>query len=85
MPKCNFTFIDKLKEFEHIIIVGEALSHCVANTVRDLSVYIPPYRMIILTDCASNVAGFEQLGKDFINEYRAKGVQFVDSKTLILD
>jgi len=83
--RTNFTFIDKLKEFEHIIIVGEALSHCVANTVRDLSVYIPPYRMIILTDCASNVAGFEQLGKDFINEYRAKGVQFVDSKTLILD
>ena len=76
---------DKLKEYEHIIIAGEALSHCVANTIRDLSVYIPAYRMIVLTDCTSNVAGFEHVGNDFINEFRAKGVQFVDSKTLILD
>ena len=83
--RTNFTFIDKLKEYEHIIIAGEALSHCVANTIRDLSVYIPAYRMIVLTDCTSNVAGFEQIGNDFINEFRAKGVQFVDSKTLILD
>lgn len=83
--RVNFSFIDKLKEFEHIIIAGEALSHCVANTIRDLSVYIPTHRMIILSDCTSNVAGFEETGNDFINEFRAKGVQFLDSKSLILE
>jgi nicotinamidase-related amidase len=83
--RVNFDFIDKIKEFEHIIIAGEALSHCVANTVRDLSVYIPPYRMIVLTDCTSNVTGFEKVGNDFIDEFRTKGVQFIDSKSLILE
>lgn len=83
--RVNFDFIDKIKEFEHIIIAGEALSHCVANTVRDLSVYIPPYRMIVLTDCTSNVTGFEKVGNDFIEEFRTKGVQFIDSKSLILE
>ncbi len=83
--RINFAFIDKLKEYEHVIIAGEALSHCVANTIRDLCVYIPAYRMIVLSDCTSNVGGFEQVGNDFVNEYRAKGVQFVDSKSLILD
>ena len=83
--RVNFAFIDSLKEYDHIIIAGEALSHCVANTVRDLSVYIPAYRMIVLTDCTSNVTGFENIGKEFINEFRAKGVQFVDSKNIVLD
>lgn len=83
--RVNFSFIDSLKEYDHIIIAGEALSHCVANTVRDLSVYIPAYRMIVLTDCTSNVVGFEDVGKEFISEFRAKGVQFVDSKNIVLD
>ena len=77
--------IDKLKEYEHVIIAGEALSHCVANTIRDLAVYIPAHRMIVLIDCTSNVIGFEEVGNDFVNEFRAKGVQFVDSNSLILD
>ena len=83
--RTNFALIDNLKEFEHIIIAGEALSHCVANTIRDLSIYVPPHRMIILTDCTSSVTGFEEIGENFLNEFKAKGGQCVDSKTLILD
>ena len=41
--------------------------------------------MIVLTDCTSNVTGFENIGKEFISEFRAKGVQFVDSKNIVLD
>ncbi len=79
--RTNFPLIDTLKKADSIIVAGEALTHCVANTVRDLAVYIPSYRITLLTDCTSPVAGFEQLGEDFIKEFKAKGMQFETTET----
>ncbi len=79
--RTNFPLIDTLKECDQIIVAGEALSHCVANTVRDLAVYIPVYRITVLTDCTSNVKGYEWAGNNFINEFRAKGMQFETTET----
>ncbi|MCQ2981565.1 MAG: hypothetical protein MJ178_02330 [Treponemataceae bacterium] len=79
--RTNFQLIDRLKESDSIIVAGEALTHCLANTIRDLAVYIPAYRITILTDCTSPVAGFEQLGEDFIKEFKAKGMQFETTET----
>lgn len=79
--RTNFALIDTLKECDQIIVAGEALSHCVANTLRDLAVYIPVYRITVLTDCTSNVTGYEQVGTSFINEFRAKGMQFETTET----
>lgn len=79
--RTNFALIDTLKESDQIIVAGEALSHCVANTLRDLAVYIPVYRITVLTDCTSSVKGFEKTGTDFINEFRAKGMQFETTET----
>ena len=81
--RTNFTFIDKLKQ-KNIFIAGEALSHCVANTVRDLCIYIPASRITILSDCTSNVSGFEQAGKDFIENYKEKGMRFIPSTEVTL-
>lgn len=77
--RTNFSLIDSLKQPDRIFIAGEALSHCVANTIRDLSVYLPVYRMTLLTDCSSNVTGFEGVGDDFVHEYKSKGMQFLAS------
>ena len=77
--RTNFVLIDKLKEAEKIIVAGQALSHCVANTLRDLTVYIPAYKISVLTDCTSCVSGFEEEGKRFMDEYRSKGMQFEKS------
>ncbi|MBO4704910.1 MAG: isochorismatase family protein [Spirochaetaceae bacterium] len=78
--RTNFVLIDKLKEADKIIVAGEALSHCVANTLRDLVVYLPAYKITVLTDCTSCVSGFEDVGTNFINEFRSKGMQFCSSE-----
>ncbi len=70
----NYNFINALKEESSIFIAGQALSHCVANTIRDLSLYIPLSNMTLLTDCCSPIPGFEYLAEDFIAEMTARGM-----------
>lgn len=69
---------------DKIYIVGEASSHCVANSVRDLvSVKEQNKKIIILKDGMSPVTGFEQLENNFFKEMGDKGVQFSTIKELL--
>lgn len=79
----NFALIEKLKVSDNIIIAGEALSHCVANTVRDLLTSIPSNKIIILTDASSNVTGFEQFGEDFLEEMKLTDVRFLKTTEVL--
>lgn len=61
-----------------ILIAGEALSHCVANTIRDVANEFSTdevKKFVLLEDACSNVTGFEKMGQDFINDMVAKGMQ----------
>jgi nicotinamidase/pyrazinamidase len=62
-----------------VLVAGEARSHCVANTVRDLCDAVPdpgfPERVVLLTDACSDVAGFEALGAGFVRELTARGMR----------
>ena len=75
----NISFIDKLKECDIILIAGEALSHCVANTFVDIAnefgddSYIA--KLVLLRDACSNVTGFDNLGDKFIKDMTARGMQ----------
>ncbi|MGI5076252.1 hypothetical protein [Treponema maltophilum] len=80
----NFTLINKLKKADRIVIAGEALSHCVANTVQDLSAYIPPSSFVLLRDCTSSVAGFEKVSECFISRMEERGMQCVLSSEFSL-
>lgn len=75
----NTGLIQTLEEADIIAITGEALSHCVANTVRDIADCFsdPKYveKLVLLTDTTSNVGGFEFLGDAFLQEMKAKGMQ----------
>jgi nicotinamidase-related amidase len=74
----NTRLIRALKEADLILLAGEALSHCLANTVRDLSNEFTKdhiKKIVLLTDASSSVAGYESLGEDFIEELTAKGMQ----------
>ncbi len=57
----NYTFIDKLKNFDAVIIAGEAKSHCVAWTIDDLLSFIGTEdeslarKVYLLEDCTSSV------------------------------
>lgn len=72
-------FIRTLAEADVILMAGEALSHCLANTVRDVAdeLSAPEYirKIHLLTDATSNVPGFESLGEDFVREMTARGMQ----------
>jgi nicotinamidase-related amidase len=80
--RTNFSLIERLKVADSILVSGEALSHCVANTVRDLLTCIPPSKLVILVDTCSNVPGFENLGESFLAEVRALGVRIARSEEI---
>lgn len=75
----NEGLITALKGMDSILIAGEALSHCVANTVRDLIQYIDPCKLTVCIDLCSNVKGFEHLGTAFRDEASRLGVRFLTS------
>lgn len=74
----NMEFIKRLEVADVIAISGQALSHCVANTVRDIADKFGPdniRKFVLLTDACSNVPGFEKMGDDFIKDMKARGMQ----------
>lgn len=73
----NTELVEKLKGFDRILICGQALSHCVNFTTRDLTEHWPADKlsqMVIISDGASPVPGFEEAGQTFVNDMRAKGL-----------
>lgn len=76
--RLNSRLIDTLKSYDMILIAGEALSHCVANTIKDIVDEFSAEQIkkfVLLTDATSSVPGCEQMGQDFIDKFVAKGMQ----------
>ncbi len=74
----NTGFIRKLQEADRIGITGEALSHCVANTVRDVAEQFGEdqiKKFVLLEDASSPVPGFEDLALDFVKEMTGRGME----------
>ena len=75
----NTGLIQTLETADIVVVAGEALSHCVANSVRDVASCFsdPKYveKITLLTDASSNVTGFEHFGKAFMDEMTKKGMQ----------
>jgi nicotinamidase/pyrazinamidase len=75
----NARFIQTLMDADLIAIAGEAGSHCLANTVRDIAASFGDdsaiRRLVLLADANSPVPGFEGLQADFITEMRDRGMQ----------
>jgi nicotinamidase/pyrazinamidase len=75
----NRGLVEALENADVILWTGEALSHCLANTFRDVvkNFSNPEYvkKMTLLTDATSSVPGFESYGEDFVKEMTAKGMK----------
>jgi nicotinamidase-related amidase len=75
----NTRFIQTLTEADLIAIAGEAGSHCLANTVRDVANNFGDdrciQRLVLLDDATSPVPGFESVQVDFVREMRGRGMQ----------
>ncbi|KAG9401464.1 hypothetical protein AC1031_009329 [Aphanomyces cochlioides] len=76
--------IAQLKSSSIVAVCGQALSHCVNFTVRDLVSLWPEGRVAVLVDCSSSVVGFESSGQAFVDDMTQAGVQFVKSTDAFL-
>lgn len=75
----NARLIDTLERADLILLAGEAGSHCLANTVRDIAAQFsdPTYvaKMVLLTDATSPVPGFEAYQDEFLRDMTALGMR----------
>lgn len=65
-----------------LIVCGQALSHCVNYTVRDIVTIWPMERrseIILLQDCTSAVPGFESAATTFVQDMMEAGIQIRSS------
>ena len=77
--------IQRLVDTDHLLIAGEARSHCVANTVRDLIAIHPgiAHKSTLLSDTTSDVPGFETLGQQFVSELKTAGMAVETTQTFV--
>lgn len=83
--RLNTKLIELLKKYDKILIAGEALSHCVANTIRDVANEFSEEQIkkfILLEDASSSVTGFEQMGESFVKEMKGKGMEVAKTTTV---
>jgi len=82
----NQRLIQTLQSADMILLGGEARSHCLANTVRDIANNFGEdniKKMYLLTDCTSDVTGFEQMGEDFVKEMVSRGMNLTTTKDIL--
>lgn len=69
-----------------IVVVGEALSHCVRRSVQQLAVGLAQnnidVEIILVRDCMSNVPGFSEQGDLFLAESADHGIRVCTLDTL---
>ena len=78
----NEALLADLRKADRVIVCGQALSHCVNFTVRDLVEHWPEdqrARIVVLEDCSSPVPGFDAQAAAFVDDMRALGVTVTTS------
>ena len=68
--------------YNRVFIGGEALSHCVNYTMTSVFNNLPADilpNLYLITDCMSNVPGFEAQGQAFLDDAKNRGVNLVTS------
>lgn len=75
----NARLVSTLEQADLILLAGEAGSHCVANTVRDIADAFSDAalvkKLVLLEDAISPVTGFEPYQEAFLAEMTARGMQ----------
>ncbi len=83
----NSRLIETLREADLIAFSGQALSHCVANTIRDIADNFGEAnarKMVLIEDTSSPVPGFEQLADQFLVEMKGRGMQTARSTDFLV-
>lgn len=86
----NIKFLNQLATYDKIVIAGEAKSHCVLETIKQILEHFAnapetTKKIFILEDCMSSIPGFEQPTEDAFNNFVSLyGVNIVKSTDNIL-
>jgi len=75
--KMNYAFVNELLKYNKVIVAGQASSHCVNYSVRDLASMYPQHRrsqIYIARDAMSAVQGAEEAEKTFYTDMQEVGV-----------
>ena len=75
----NTELLKDLAGYENIYLAGEAKSHCVANSLKQVLDEAPDLakRFVVIEDAMSNVTGFETLGDTVYERAKKMGVNFM--------
>lgn len=76
----NLRLIKSIESSDLVFLSGQALSHCVASTVRQLVDNFGDEnikKLVLLVDTSSPVTSFEKMGEEFIAEMKQKGMKIV--------
>jgi nicotinamidase/pyrazinamidase len=86
----NTTLVKRLEEADIILVAGEALSHCVANSVRDIATEFGDAQIkkfVLLEDATSPVGNppgttiFSDMADNFVKEMVGKGMKVAKTTT----
>ena len=71
----NTKLLNSLMTSDRILVCGQALTHCVNHSTRDLIDHMKgeEYKVHILADCSSPIPSFETDGEQFLQYISAKG------------
>ena len=83
----NTRLIQTLEDADLIAFSGQALSHCVANTIRDIADNFGEdnvRKLVLIEDTTSPVPGFEALADAFLRDMKARGMQTAKSTEFLV-
>lgn len=87
----NLDFLNKLEDYDKIVIAGEAKSHCVLESMKQILAYYETRaeitrKLYVLEDCMSSINGFEDTTDRIFEDFRRKyQINIVKSTDKILD
>lgn len=81
----NQALLADLALYDELWIAGEARSHCVATSLKQILHYAPELalKVVLITDCTSDVTGLGHLADPIYAEARERGVRFATSTELL--
>lgn len=87
---CNHWFLDSLEDYDKIIVAGEAKSHCVLESVKQIAEHYADQKemtskIFLLEDCMSPIPGYEEnTNEEFNRLQKHYGVNIVRSDSFSL-
>lgn len=83
----NKDVLDEIKKYDEIYIAGEAKSHCVIESVKQIVDYYSNEpeiitKITVLNDCMSSISGFEETTENEFQELVNRGIKLINSSNI---